>query len=771
MARLGQDLRHGLRLLVRNPGFAVAALLVLALGIGANAAIFSVVNAVLLEPLPYPDASRLVRIWHTPPPEGFPGLKTFAVAPGNYLDWEAQNHVFEKMAIIGYASLNLTGNGEPQAIPAARVSGDFFAVLRSRPLLGRTLTPGDADGGGRVVVLGHSLWKARFGGDPGIVGRDIRLDGQPWRVVGVMGPAERIPDYSSAWIPFVWEAKERVVRNNHNKLAIARLKPGVTVEQAQSEMNVISERLAQQYPEDDKGWGAAVKPLREDLVGDVKPLLFVLLGAVGFVLLIACANVANLMLARTLARRKEIAVRGALGASRGRLLAQLLTESLLLSLAGGALGLIFTLLVSVLTGVLSGIAPAWGATKPDIARSLRLGATRGGSEAGGRTRGLLVVSEVALSLVLLVGAGLLIRSLWLLQRVDPGFDPRDLSRMAISLPQSKYGDPQRREAFFRALLDKVRAIPGVDAAALVNNIPLTGTDNWPVAIEGRPTPPVSQQPNVVTEIVAGDFFRTMRIPLLRGRAFTASDGPDAPGAVVISQSMAQRFWPGEDPVGKRLTTFFANDKARQVVGVVGDVKFHGLDVQEPVPAMYLPLAQVPAGGMELAIRSRVPTVLASAAAMVHALDADQPILDSGSVEQLLRDSLSRQRFAMFLLGGFAALAIALAAVGIYSVLAYAVRRRRREIGIRMALGAEAGAVLRMVVFQGMRTALVGVGIGLAAALALGRVLASLLYGVRASDPATYAAVATLLCAVALAASLLPAMRAARIDPIKTLREE
>ncbi|HEX4439091.1 MAG TPA: ABC transporter permease [Thermoanaerobaculia bacterium] len=802
MGRLGQDLRHGIRLLARNPGFAVAALLVLALGIGANAAIFSVVNGVLLEPLPYPEPSRLVRVWHTPPPEGFPGLKTFAVSPANYLDWEAQNQVFEKMAIIGFTSLNLTGDRAPESVRAARVSGDFFAVLGSKPLLGRTLGPGDAENGGRVIVLGHAFWQSHFGGDPGVVGRDIRLDGEPYRVAGVMGPRERTPDFASAWVPLVWSAKERAVRSNHNRIVIARMKPGVSLAQAQSAMNVVSERLAQQYPEDDKGWGAVVKPLRDDLVGDVKPLLLVLLGAVGFVLLIACANVANLMLARTLARRKEIAVRGALGASRGRLLAQLLTESLVLSLAGGALGLVlaslgvdaivallagqlpgsaevhlsvpvllFTLSLSILTGVLSGIAPAWGATRPDIARSLRLGSSRGGSEAGGRTRGLLVVSEVALSLVLLIGAGLLIRSLWLLQRVDPGFDPKNLSRMAIDLPESKYGDPQRRAAFFHALLDKARAVPGVEAAALVSDLPLTGTSNWPVAFEGRPTPPVSQQPNVVTAIVAGDYFRTMRIPILSGRAFSTSDGPDAPGAVVISQSMAQRFWPGEDPIGKRFTTYFASDKPRQVVGIVGDVKLHGLDVREPVPAMYLPLEQVPTSEMELAIRSRVPNVLTAAIAAVRALDPDQPILESGTVEQLLRDSLSRQRFAMLLLGGFAALAILLAAVGIYSVLAYGVRRRRREIGIRMALGAQTGAVLRMIVLQGMRTALVGVAIGLTAALALGRVLASLLYGVRASDPATFAAVAALLCAVALAASLLPAMRAARIDPIRTLRDE
>jgi predicted permease len=355
--------------------------------------------------------------------------------------------------------------------------------------------------------------------------------------------------------------------------------------------------------------------------------------------------------------------------------------------------------------------------------------------------------------------------------VDPGFEPRGLVRMTIVLPEAKYGDPRRRAAFFRALLDRVRAVPGVDSAAAVSDIPLSGTNNWPVAIEGRPTPPVSQQPNVVTAIVAGDYFGTARIPLLRGRRFTAQDAADAPGVVVISASMAKRFWPDEDPVGKRLTTAFAAEKAREVVGVVGDVKLHGLEVPEPVPAMYLPLEQVPTGHMELAIRTRVPNILPGAVAAVHAMDPDQPVLDSGPVERLIRDSLSRQRFAMLVLGGFAVLALLLAAVGIYSVLAYAVRRRRREIGIRMALGAQSSAVVRLIVIQGMRPTLVGLAVGMAVALALGRVVASLLYGVRPSDPAILAGVAGLLCLVAAVACLLPALRASRIDPLRTLREE
>lgn len=804
MDHLLKDLKHGARMLRRTPGFTLVALAVFALGIGANAAIFSVVHAVLLEPLPYPDASRLVRVWHTPPQSGFPGVRTFAVSNANYLDWEAQNHVFEKMALIRYTSLNWAGDGEPQAIPAARVTENFFAVLGASPALGRTLTPDDFRPGAEpVIVLGDALWRTRFGADPGAVGREIRLNDRPYRVVGVLRPADRLPDFASAWVPFLMDAKERAVRVNHNCLTVARLKPGVRLAAAQSEMSVISDRLARQYPDDDAGWGALVVPLREDLVGDVRPLLLVLLGAVGFVLLIACANVGNLMLARTLGRRREIAVRAALGASRRRLLGQLIVESLLLSVVGGALGLAlatfglpslvalladrlpraaevrvsvpvlaFTTAVSALTGLLAGIAPAWGAMRADLAHALQQGAARGTSEAGRRVRSALVVAEVALALVLLTGAGLLVRSLWLLSRVDPGFDPRDVVRMAVILPDARYGDGARRTAFFHALLERVRALPRVEAVGATTSLPLNGASNWPVAFEGRPAPPVSQQPNVMTEVVAGDYFRTLRIPLKRGRAFDAHDDADAPGVVIVSEAMARRFWPGEDAIGKRLTTAFFPEKTREVVGIVGDVKLRGLEVREPVSAMYVPFAQIPAPGMELAIRTQTPgATLKAAAAAARALDPGQPVLESGSLEQIVATSLSQQRFGMQLLGGFAALALVLAAVGIGSVLAYSVRRRRREIGIRIALGARTETVLGMVVLQGMRATLAGVAVGLVGAVALARLLGALLYGVGPADPATLAAVVAVLCLVALAACLVPALRAGRIDPLRVLREE
>ena len=803
MGTIFQDLRHGLRLFAKSPGFALAAILVLALGIGANTAIFSIVQAVLLQPLPFRQPDRLVRVWHVPPAHAFPGMKKFAVSAANYIDWETQNHVFDQMAILGYFGLNLTGSGEPEAVPAARVSADFFSLLGNRPLLGRTFMPREnSPGSSHVVVLGYGYWKSRFGGDRGIVGRDVRFNDEPWRVIGVMGPEVTMPDFSKVWVPMAWNAEDRAVRNNHNYIVVARLKPGVSIRQAQAEMNVISDRLARQYPGDDAGWGAVVVPLRDDIVGDVRPLLLMLLGAVAFVLLIACANVANLMLARTVARRKEIAVRSALGASRGRLLRQLIAESLLLSLAGGGLGLflatfgmkgmvalladeiphstivavnlpvlVFALAISIATGVLAGLAPAWRATRANLADSLKQGLGRTASDsAGARTRSLLVVSEVALSLVLLIGAGLLIRTLWALRHLDPGFDPRGVTRVSVSLPRRKYADDDRRRAFYERALDRMRALPGVEAAGGSSDLPLAGGQNWPIQVEGRPLVPVSQQPNVFTSQVAGDYFRVLRIPLRKGRTFTNADTADSTGVAVISESMARQFWPGEDALGKRFTTAFASEKPREVVGIVGDVKFRGLDYREPVSAMYLPASQVPPSGMDFAIRSRVPVATAAVGA-VHAADPDQPVLEVGSMEQVLSASLTRQRFGMLLLGSFAALALVLAAVGIYSVLSYAVRHRGREIGIRMALGAQIGDVLRLIVVQGMRPTVLGIGVGLVSALALGRALSGLIYGVSAADPWTLGGVVVLLAAVALLACLIPALRATRVDPIRALREE
>ncbi|HYK41029.1 MAG TPA: ABC transporter permease [Thermoanaerobaculia bacterium] len=804
MKTLLRDLRHGLRLLAKSPGFTAAAVALLALGIGANSAIFSLVNAILVQPLPYPEANRLVRVWHTPPQSSFPGLKTFSVSPANFLDWQAQNHVFEKMGLSHFRSLNLTGDGRPEAVQTAEVNRDFFDAVGVTPLYGRAFTAEeDAPGGPHVVVLGYQFWQARFGGERSIVGREIRLNDQPYKVIGVMGPRVRVPGFAQAWVPLAWDAKQRAVRGNHNCAVIARLKNGVDVGRAQTEMNLISARLAAQYPEDDAGWGALVLPLQEDLVGDVRPLLLVLLGSVAFVLLIACANVANLVLARTLGRRKEIAIRGALGASRSRLVRQLIAETVLLSLLGGAIGLVlaglgagtltklladqipastvvqldvpvllFTLVICVLTGVLAGIAPAWRLTRADVADSLKQGTGRTDADSGGgKARNFLVVAEVALSLVLLVGAGLLIRSLWMVRQIDPGFDPHDVVKMTVILPKNKYPEPAQKLAFYRQLLDKLRALPGAESVGAASNLPLTNNDNWPVAIEGRPVVPVGQQPNVVSTVIAGDYLKVLRMRVLRGRAFTDADRSDSPGVILISESMAKRFWPGEDPLGKRLVTTFFPDKVREVVGVVNDVKLNGLELKEPVPAMYLPMAQFPYEGMDLAIRSKTSGIAAGAIAAVRQVDPDQPVLQAGTLEDLLSDSLSQRRFGMTLFAAFAALALLLAAVGIYSVLSYAVRRRGQEIGLRMALGAQASDVLRLIVSQGMRPTLGGVLVGLGGSLALSRVLAGLVFGVSATDPATIAAVAFVLCLVALAACLLPAMRATRMDPLAALRNE
>ncbi|HEY4231243.1 MAG TPA: ABC transporter permease, partial [Thermoanaerobaculia bacterium] len=561
-----QDLRRGFRNLAKSPGFSAAAIVVLALGIGANTAIFSVVNSVLLQPLPYPDPGRLVRVWHTPPQSSFPGLRTFSVSPANFLDWERDARSFERMAFFRFIQLNLTGGASPEALTAARVTAGFFNVLRATPLLGRTFNGAETEpGAGPAAVLGHDLWKTRFGGDPSIVGRDIHLNGRLCRVVGVMGPEVRMPDFAQLWVPYEWTPEQRAIRDNHNGLVIARLKRGVDRSAAQAEMSVISGRLARQYPEEDAGWGAFVVPLREDLVADVKPVLLVLLGAVAFVLLIGCANIANLVLARTLGRRRELALRSALGASRARLVQQLLSETLLLSLAGGTLGLflarfgvdaivaflaeelprsaevaldarvlVFTFVLAVAAGVLAGIVPAWRLTRGDVAEPLRQGGARtvGEGDTGARTRGLLVMSEVALSLVLLVGAGLMVRSLWLLQRVDPGFDSKNVVTMHIELPSTKYAEPARQHGFLAELLERFGTLPGVEAAGGVSDLPLTGAQNWPIAIEGRPVPPVAQQPTVVTAIVAGNYFRALRIRLLDGRLFAAADTKDSPGVIL-----------------------------------------------------------------------------------------------------------------------------------------------------------------------------------------------------------------------------------------------
>ena len=815
MRNLLSDFRFSLRLLRRNPGFSAAAIVVLALGIGANTAIFSVVNAVLLRPLPFDDPSRIMQVWHVPPAKSFPGMTMFAVSPANYLDWHSQSSSFEQMAAYGFRSFTVGGTERPEAIQAGTVAPDFFPLLRVQPLLGRTFTPDeDQPGQGHVVVLGYNFWRDHFASDRNVVGHNILLDGETYSVVGVMPEFFRFPSWAKVWVPLAWDNATRAVRGNHNYAVIARLKKNVDIHQAQAELSAISTRLEQLYPEDDKGWGATILPLREQLVGDVRAALLVLLGAVAFVLLIACANVANLVLAKTLARRKEIAIRTALGASRLVVLRQILAETVLLSVAGGALGLVlayfgvtlivkvlgdrippfmqvtldvpvlvFTLLLSVVAGVLAGLIPSVRFTKADVNEALKQGQSRGTSDArGGGTRRLLVVSEVALSLVLLIGAGLMIRSLWELRKVQPGFDAHNVLTLTVPMPRNRFSSPSGEINFFQEALTRVRALPGVESAGVIDDLPLNGGgSHQPFTIEGRPVPPMSEQPEVDVRVVSPGYLRAMHIPILRGRDITDSDVAGRPAAVLISDSLARRFWPNEDPIGRHITlTFYAN-VVREIVGIVGDTKQDSLDETRPSGVIYHALAQLTAPPtepwrsfpMSFAVRTSSDPMnsVTAVTGAIHQAAPDLPVVDVMSMNEILAQSVSPQRFNMLLLACFAGLALVLAAVGIYSVLSYTVRRRVREIGIRMALGASNQDVVRMILADGLKPILIGVVLGLAAALALSRVVSSLIYGVRATDPLTFAAVALLLLIVGIFATILPAYRATRIEPVRILREE
>ena len=815
MRNLIADLRLGLRVLLRSPGFTLAAVAVLALGIGANSAIFSIVNAVLLRPLPYQDPSRIMQIWHIPPAKSFPGMTTFAISPANYLDWQSQNRTFEQMAIYGFTGFNVGTGDRAEFLQGASVEPDFFSILRVQPALGRLFSPDENQPGqNHVVILGHNLWRDHFGSDPSIVGKNIQLDGQPYLVAGVMAAKFKFPSFASFWIPMAWDAKQRAVRGIHNYLAIGRLKPGVTPQQANVDLSSIAAHLEQQYPEDDKGWGAKDLPLREQIVGNIRPALLVLLGAVAFVLLIACANVANLVLARSLARKKEIAIRTALGASRLAILRQVLAETLLLSLAGGGLGLLlartslgfmekfladrlpkfaevtldaqvlaFTAFVAVVAGVLAGVLPAFRFTRGDVNEALKQGQSRGSSDASGaRTRGLLVVSEVALSLVLLVGAGLMVRTLLELSKVRPGFDPSNVLTAYLTVPGGRYTTDSARAAFYDRVLQQVRTTPGVDSAGFIDSLPIGGGgSHQPIQVEGQPVVPMSDQPEVDVRVISPGYLRAMRMKIVSGREISDADVVDRPPVVLVSESLAKRFWPNQNAVGKHIAVTFSGPEPREIVGVFSDIKNDGLDQTRPQEALYSPMRQEKASPAELdlsfgsgiALRtlSDPTTVISALGAAVHQVDAETAVVQVKSMEGLIDDSLSPQRFNVLLLGAFAALALVLAAVGIYSVLAYTVRRRIREIGIRMALGANPSAILGMVLADGMKPILLGVAIGLAAALALGRVVSSLIYGVRATDPLTFLSVASLLVAVGVVATLLPAFRATRVEPVRTLREE
>ena len=815
-----QDLRYGTRMMLRTPGLTVTAIIVLGLGIGANSAIFSVVNAVLLRPLPFDQPDRLVQVWHRPPQASFPGIPIFAVSPANFMDWRSQSQAFEGMSAYGFGRYTLSGAGRPEVIQMVAVTHGFFSVLHAQPILGRVFgAEEDEAGREHEVILSYAEWRSRFGADPQIVGKSLQLNSRAFTVVGVMGPTFEFPissdpdDRPQMWKPLAWTDRERAVRDNHNYAVVARLKQGVSLKQAQAELDAISNELALRYPDDDKGWGAIAIPVREDLVTDVRPALLILLGAVALVLLIACANVANLMLSKALSRRKEMAVRAALGADRRRLLQQALSETLLLALLGGALGLIFahygvifivkflaqrlprsseirvdgwvlafTVGVSLATGIAAGLLPALRMSKTNVNEALKQGLGRTASDSGGnRTRNVLVVCEVALSLMLLIGAGLLIHSLWMLRSANPGFDPNHVVTMSLSIPPAKFADPTQQIAYFGRVLDRVRTLPGVQSAGLIDSLPLNNNGSHePIWIEGHPVVPMADMPEVDVRLISPGYMSSMHIPLLSGRDVDNSDVAGRPGAVLISESMAKSFWPSEDPIGKRLTLYFYPDLPRTVVGVVADVKT-AMNETKPEPTLYLSFGQLSglrgqdwrSFGMKLAVRTNAAPLsgIPAITNTVREVDAEVPLLNIQTMDDSVSASLSPQRFTMLLLAAFAGLALLLAMVGIYSVMSYTVSRRTHEIGIRMSLGASRADVLLLVVRQGMLLALAGLSIGVAGALGLSRVMRSQLYGVQPTDPVTFVSVASLLLVVVLAASYIPARRAMRVNPTEALRYE
>jgi putative ABC transport system permease protein len=807
LADIGHDLRFAARVLLKNPGFAAVAVIALALGIGANSAIFSVVNTVLLRPLPYRNPDRVVMVFEDNSKLGYP---RDTPAPANYIDWRDQNKVFDAMAAMAEVSLNLTGDGEPERLDGHRVSASFFPVLGVDPQLGRRFSSEeDQPGQNRVVILSHALWQRRFAGDASIVGKTITLNGAGFQVVGVMPAGFQFPTREDQfWMPIAFTPQQAARRGSHYLQVVARLKDGVTLQQAQAEMSAIAGRLQQQYPQSNTDVGATVVPLQEQLVGNIKPALLVLLGAVGFVLLVACANVANLLLARAAARQKEIATRIALGASRLRLVRQFLTESVLLASVGGVVGLllslwgvrvlkafipdtisqakeisidvkvlVFTLLVSLLTGLVFGLAPALQATKFNLNETLKEGGRDSSSNnRGNRIRAALVVAEVAISLVLLVGAGLLINSFLRLRSVDPGFRTENLLTMNVVLTPLKYPDLARRSAFYTEMLRRVEAVPGVRAATVASQIPLTQQgDSSGLLFEGRPDPPAGQPNLAAIRVVAPHYFQALGIRLLRGRGLTDQDRADSPTVAVISETMARRYWPGEDPLNKRFSFGKPESDADlvTVVGIAGDVRQFGLD-KDVKPQVYMSYQQTDGFLPRYLIVStsvEPRSVASSVRGAVWEVDRDQPVSDISTMEDVLSESLARQRFSTILLGVFGAVALVLAAVGIYGLMSYSVAQRTHEIGIRMALGARPRDVLKLAVGQGLKLVLVGVAVGALVALALTRVMASLLYGVSATDPVTFITISLVLVGVALLASFVPARRATKVDPLVALRYE
>jgi predicted permease len=798
MRNLFADLRYTFRMMSRTPSFAVAVVSVLALGISANTAIFSIVNAVLLRPLPFEEPERLVRIFTKTP-----GGRPFELSPGKFYDWQRDAQSFEGLAMYpccGLRELALTGTGTARAVTVTAVSAGFFEIVRARPVLGRVFqqlehTPGNQ----YAVVLSDRFWRSEFGGKPDVIGRIMRLSDEAYTIIGVMPASTSVGSWSATacdvWVPLALTDEQRVARGNHNLDGVARLKRNVNLAQAQAEMDAISSRLAREFPGSDAGWGVVVLPMQEAIVGNSRTMLLMLLGAVGLVLLIACTNAGNLLFTRALSRRKEIAIRSALGAGRGRVFQQLFTEALVLAAAGGALGvllayvtltsastlvasqvpraeeisidervLLFALAGSILTGMLAGTLPAVRAGRSDLNGALKEGG-RGDAAIGVGTRRLLIVCEVALSLVLLMGAGVMAQSLLALRQVDAGFDPKNVLTMSVRLVQTRYPTPAQRAAFFNAVLQRIRALPGVDAAGTIDDLPFDAGSSQTLELEGYAPQrdPVAVQ---VRQITPG-YLRAMRIPVLRGRDIVENDSE----VMLVSRDATKLYWGSDDPIGRRAALPFSKTVLRRVVGIVGDVKQRNL-IETSTPTVYF-YTREPYGRATFAIRTSAPpsTLVQPAVAVIHAIDREQPVGGIRTMVQAIDGEMTSQRFSALLLGVFAGVALLLAAVGIYSLLSYIVRGRRREIGIRTALGAQAVDVLRLVIVEGMWPSLVGIAAGTLAALASARVMETLVFGVSASDPLTLAAVGAVLALVALMASLVPAYRALRLDPVKVLRAE
>jgi putative ABC transport system permease protein len=814
METLLKDIRYGIRGLLKRPAFTAIAVITLALGIGANTAIFSVVNAVLLRPLPFHDPGQLVTLWERNPKQGY---EQNPPAAGNYVDWREQNRVFAQMAIYAPSrNFNLSLGDQPERISGAAVSSSLFELLGVSAVQGRTFSSEEEQpGNDQVALISHSLWQRHFAADLNPVGRTITLDSKPYTIVGVMPEGFQFPGGSGTvlrtftpaaaelWVPLALDADTLRQRSSHSLYAIGRLKPGITVGQATAEMDAIQQRLEQQYPTFYVGSHVKVVPLAEQIAGTARQPLLILWGAVAFVLLISCANVANLLLSRSNSRKKEFALRAALGAGRTRIIRQLLTESLLLSFAGGIAGALlaawgvhvlstivppdfprrgeiaidgwvlgFTLLISVLTGIIFGLAPAIQSTKMDLTEALKAsGRNSAGSSHRHSLRSLLVMSEMALALILLIGAALMIQSFLRLQQVGAGFTADNVLTMEVSLPRNSY-PRERRPDFFQRLLERARSVPGVQLVAAAKHLPLSGDNmNFAFDIEGRPFPP-GRSPGADCRFVTSDYFKALRISLLKGRLFSESDGPHAPHVLLINKAMAARFFPNEDPIGKRLELGI-NSFTGQIVGIVGDVKHVGLDadVNEEV---YAPYSQAPFWtDMTLLVRtSGDPMSVAGAMRNeLGTLDKQVSIGKVRTMDTIAAESVAQPRFRTLLLGLFGISALLLASVGIYGVMSYAVTQRTQEIGIRMALGAQVGDVRRLVIKNGMTLALIGVAIGLAGAFGLTRLMATLLFGISATDVPTFAAISVGVVAVALLACYIPARRATKIDPLVALRYE